>query len=510
MGTYKGPRHRGWFLGLRMVLASVIAFGPAVPAFAVSLKDIPVVEPTNLHAFVKGTPGSPEAAAAKESLVVLGKALFWDMQVGSDDVQACASCHFNAGADPRPTNQLNPGGLAPNAAADTVFGNSTMPGIPGANQAPWNFGFGPNTRLVANNFPFHLRQNPTEPKGLDDATGTLRDTNDVSSSQGVREGDLPFPFNDGVFNSGGANQRRVEPRNAPTMINAAFSLDMFWDGRASFIFNGQNPFGFRDRDARVTQNQGGPGATANLQPVRVRIPFASHASQSVGPPLSGFEMSGTFRTFPELADKMLDPDTKVLGLQVVHPDDSVLGAYAKAGYLVGNSGELDDVPGMESLVAPGTDLTYLELIQSTFKDEWWNGGPAHVRENFALFFGLSMQAYQGSLIADNTPLDRFLGTDNDVRGGGGAIPADPNALTPQELLGLDIFQGTNLSGQNLDPNAVPDPLEPLAPLPGLVNGACINCHILPETTNHTVRLAGAQAERRTLRTPGRDRWPDRS
>ena len=32
-------------------------------------------------------------------------------------------------------------------------------------------------------------------------------------------------------------------------------------------------------------------------------------------------------------------------------------------------------------------------------------------------------------------------------------------------------------------------IDPLAP--GLVNGGCFNCHILPETTNHNVRLAGA-------------------
>src|SRR5215467_716136 len=47
--------------------------------------------------------------ADKSAAIVLGKALFWDMQAGSDDVQACASCHFNAGADSRPANTLNPG-----------------------------------------------------------------------------------------------------------------------------------------------------------------------------------------------------------------------------------------------------------------------------------------------------------------------------------------------------------------------------------------------------------------
>jgi hypothetical protein len=43
-----------------------------------------------------------------DELLVLGKALFWDMRVGSDNVQACASCHFHAGADNRARNQLHP------------------------------------------------------------------------------------------------------------------------------------------------------------------------------------------------------------------------------------------------------------------------------------------------------------------------------------------------------------------------------------------------------------------
>jgi len=57
------------------------------------------------------------------ALAVLGKALFWDMQVGSDGIQACASCHYNAGADSRFKNQVNPG-------SDNSFNS-----VSGANQA---------------------------------------------------------------------------------------------------------------------------------------------------------------------------------------------------------------------------------------------------------------------------------------------------------------------------------------------------------------------------------------
>ena len=56
--------------------------------------------------------------------MALGKALFWDSSVGGDG-QACASCHFNAGADPRIVNQLNPGLRA--VPFDDKFGG-TQPG----------------------------------------------------------------------------------------------------------------------------------------------------------------------------------------------------------------------------------------------------------------------------------------------------------------------------------------------------------------------------------------------
>src|SRR5438105_5935704 len=52
-------------------------------------------------------PGGP-FIADEQDVLQLGKALFWDTQVGSDG-QACASCHFIAGADNRVKNAINPG-----------------------------------------------------------------------------------------------------------------------------------------------------------------------------------------------------------------------------------------------------------------------------------------------------------------------------------------------------------------------------------------------------------------
>ena len=82
--------------------------------------------------------------ANREMAEVLGKALFWDMQVGSDGVQACGSCHFNAGVDNRTRNQLNPGTLGNFFALQVA---------------------GPNQDVVPGDFPFHKRSNldPGEP-----------------------------------------------------------------------------------------------------------------------------------------------------------------------------------------------------------------------------------------------------------------------------------------------------------------------------------------------------------
>src|SRR5713101_118469 len=119
-----------------------------------SLKSIPVPEPRNIARYIKD----------RNAAIALGKALFWDMAVGSDG-QACGSCHFQAGADSRSKNQLNPGFRA--VPPDTTF---QLAG-----------GHGPNYQLTANDFPFHKLAVP------DDQNSTvLFDTNDITSSQGVR------------------------------------------------------------------------------------------------------------------------------------------------------------------------------------------------------------------------------------------------------------------------------------------------------------------------------------
>ena len=109
-----------------------------------------------------------------------------------------------------------------------------------------------------------------------------------------------MPVADPVFNIDGVNTRRAEPRNTPTMINAAFNLNNFWDRRARNIFNGVSVHGAGDAAARVLRATG----LNHIAPVVVRIDNASLASQAVGPPLSDREMGSLGRTFQDVGKRL--------------------------------------------------------------------------------------------------------------------------------------------------------------------------------------------------------------
>jgi cytochrome c peroxidase len=397
---------------------------PPVPP---SLKTIGVPLPQDLDAFVKN----------RAWAVVLGKALFWDMDAGSDR-QACASCHFHAGADNRVKNQFNPGFPI---TADKSFGDAS--GLTGSGAHA-----GPNYTAIAADFPFHRLSDPENRESL-----ALYDTNDRFSSQGTFNGafvstsalpilltdmcDPPDPATN-PFHVGNVFVRKVEPRNTPTMINAGFNFRNFWDGRANNIFNGVSPFGRRDTQARIWVRT----YYGSVTQVQVALENSSLASQAVGPPLSDFEMSCAGRTFADLGRKMLP--RRALGSQLVHPQDSVLGPYAS---------------GL------GLRLTYAELVQNAFHDKYWaaiqpvNGSFTQMEANFSLFWGLSIMLYEATLVSDEAPFDRFRGD--------AMTPPNPYALTTQQQLGLDVF---------------------------MTKGKCINCHGGPEFSNAASHLQAENQE----------------
>jgi cytochrome c peroxidase len=384
------------------------------------LRSVPVPGPSNLSDFV----------SSKEKTIELGKALFWDMQVGSDNVQSCATCHFHSGVDNRSKNQINPGLL------------SQLPGAPDGYQ----LGGAPNYQMKATDFPFHKLSDINNRKST-----VLSDTNDIASSQGVFyglfEGKNPKDGSDIVsyqndpdsFRVGNANVRRVAPRNTPSTINAIFNFRNFWDGRAQNDFNGRNPFGNRDAKARIVKATG-----SGLQAVKISLNNSSLASLSTGPPLSSFEMSALGRKFPDIGARFSFTSmnigkklffVRVLNKQLVDRNDSVLGKYSLAPQ-------------------KGVNQSYPAMIRAAFKPEYWDstsivqiddnsnplqflsapGRPLKEDEftlmdyNAPLFFGLAVQSYLATLVSDDTPLDQYLS-------------GNSAALTAQQKRGKDLFEG---------------------------------------------------------------------
>ncbi len=377
-----------------MLMAGAAWGAIAVPPPAlVPLNQLAVPEPPNIFQFVKN----------KAAAIRLGKAFFWDMQVGSDGMTACATCHFSAGTDTRLKNTMNPG----TNAGDTVFQVK-----------------GPNQTLLPGDFPFHERQAPVDFK----ASPQVRDSNDVVGSQGVRLNqfvdivpgsavDNGFSIADAIFNVSGVNTRQVTGRNTPSTINAVFNFSNFWDGRASSFFNGSSPFGPLDQGAGVWFNVNG---TLTKQPVSFE--FASLASQATGPPLSDVEMSFRGRTFPQLGRKMFS--LTPLAKQTVHPDDSELGNLSRA--TLQPDGTITGPKGLSS--------SYAQMVRDAFQNNLWNSnlltpdGFTQMEANFALYWGLAIQLYEATLVSDDTPFDRFLG-------------GDETALTNQQQDGFNLFFG---------------------------------------------------------------------
>jgi cytochrome c peroxidase len=397
--------------GRRMALRAALALGIAVTGLVLWI----AAGGTHTARAIKGpvvaaldtmpVPAPPDEASYikdKSAAVKLGKALFWDMQAGSDGRTACATCHYNAGADNRSRNEINP---RQPAGVDPKFDMK-----------------GPNAQLTADDFPFHKLANPN-----DRASQVLSDTANVSGSQGV----MPSVFDgvtpgepaddqhvlgpDALFSIGGTDVRRTTGRNTPSVINAVFNFRNFWDGRAQNDFNGVDPFGSRNTDARVAKVDPATGAVDKVQ---VDITNSSLASQAVGPPGNPTEMSSDGRTLSDIGTKLLS--LRPLRTQIVSPKDSVLGSDV-------------DPTGR------GIRTSYADLIKQAFQPDWWNSdaavaGPkgqdySLMAYNFSLFWGLAIQAYEATLVSDQTPADRFF------RG-------ETNAISDAAKRGLTVFETT--------------------------------------------------------------------
>lgn len=445
---------------LSVILASCsLTAGVAIAALTPPQPYVPVLD-------ANGDPiPGPDGKMQKQSLeaagilnpdgrqwaIALGKALFWDQQAGSDG-QACASCHFVAGADTRLTNPLSPGikDITKGPNGDTAFGSersdtgAVAPGMmPSGAKADSNY------TLQSSDFPLHQLVNK-----FDRNSAIITTTNDRVSSQGAFSGSfksaMPLGLPDKcskadptVFHAGKFAARQVEPRNTPTTVNAAFFLRNFLDTRANSMFNGVGVFGMRDilgdPNMRLIVLDG------NNKPQLgwLDVEDATLASQAVGPPLSELEMSCLGRSFADVGRRLLF--TVPLLPQKVAKDDSVLGGYASAS---GQGLALKNV--------------YAALIMKAFDKKYWaapgrykiaNGqltksgtGYAQIEQNFSMFWGIAIMLYEQSLVSDQSEMDTLLASQRIAPPPpfvpGGTCSAD-SSVDPLLVRGCTIFFGAN-------------------------------------------------------------------
>lgn len=509
-----------------------------------SLKNVIVNDPGGLTDFLRNGvgPGGIDPAA-RQAAIQLGKALFWDRQIGSDG-QSCASCHFRAGADHRTRNQLSPNQRNTDPEERVTFDRTAAGGL------------GPNYNITAADFPFHQMVDPLEENYI--KREVTFDTDDVMSSQGsfsaafngVPAPNVLFDKATPLADQGGfqmdadpgagvnmVNVRRVEPRNTPSTINALFNFHNFWDGRANFSFNGKDPLGPLSLNPFIWANAGGVLTQIPTGGVGI-MTQASLASQAVGPVLSIDEMSFVGRTFPDVGRKILQgptvyssyapdpppatPDSldptqtrRPLQFQEVADTDSHLsplllgqpvdrpGAGAAGLQLTFPTATITTYDPTRAFPA-GTTANmpmYQALIQIAFQPRWWDApqtgtvdpflnvpqqqrinGYTLMETNFSLFFGIAVQLYEQELRADQSAFDLFMAGDDTFgsTGKGAAYGITDSELQQARLRGLLTFIKTDLFFQQRNPV-----------FNGIRQGACVFCHGGPEMTNASLAAAGA-------------------
>ncbi len=258
----------------------------ALPLFAVALAGAAALTGPAPDGPTDGLPtvNFPAQNPFSEEKRILGKMLFWDEQLSSDNTVACATCHTPefGGADPRRLRHPGVDGIL--QTPDDVFGS---PGILRANAA------------------------------------------------GDYERDPAFGLGPQATN-----------RAAPSAINAAFSPELFWDGRARSTFT-------------------------NPQTGQVSIPAGGALeSQSVGPPLSSVEMAHAGRNWDQVAAKLAGAVPLAVAADL--PPDVRAAAQAWR--------------------------TYPALFHRAF------GSPAITAERIAF----AIATYERTLVSDQTPWDALI------------------------------------------------------------------------------------------------------
>ncbi len=361
----------------------------------------------------------------KDWLLVLGRAFFWDQQMGSDG-GSCASCHYSAGTDNRLTGQLNPAFRA-GGGADTNMGCTEGSECADGTETASGGTAGSDYTFVEKDYPFRQFEGDV----VTDRNAPVRiNSNDIHSSAGSFDAEFKRAFhgkeicgkpNTEIFYKDGKGKwhgrklakRAVEPRNTAITTNSGMLFSLAWDGRANNIFSGVGVHGLTDiknnPNKRLIKMDGYDPILTHIE-----IENAALASFSVGPILDNLEMSCDGRTFADVARKILY--TRPLRMQRIAKTDSTFGIH---GPKYATHGDLRaKKKGLKR------KYKYYKLIQLAFEDDWWKGkglwkiedgklkkmesydyGHTQMEMNFSMFWGLALDAYQKSLVSDQSRFD---------------------------------------------------------------------------------------------------------
>jgi cytochrome c peroxidase len=419
----------------------------------------------------------------KNAAIALGKAFFWDQQIGSD-LQSCASCHFVAGADTRIQNEMNPGfnDITYGPTGDTAFGSTRSDtGQVPAGYMPSGALAGPNYTLTAADFPLFQLLNELD-RNSPVVTGTNDRVGPAGSFSEVYDRSFPLLLPDDVcsitkasaaiFRAGPYPARQVEPRQAPTVVNAALNNRQFWDGRANNMFNGVGPFGMRDINGDPSKRLVFLDGSGNPYLGYLQLPNASLASQAMAPPVASAEMSCSGRTFKDVGRKMIL--RQPLEVQAVDAHDSVLGSYRSPLGL-----------GLNPF-----KYTYGSMIKAAFADTYWKdtgkytitstgvltkdpNGYSQMETNFSMFWGIAIMLYEATLISDQSEFDSLVASGDLNIGPGGIGCTTTSKVDPLLAKGCRIFHGTTIpiGGGNFL---------------GGKGGNCLFCHANPTFSENQV------------------------
>ncbi|MDX2053417.1 MAG: cytochrome c peroxidase [Polyangiaceae bacterium] len=357
-----------------------------------------------------------------ETKALLGKILFWDEQLGGDSTVACGTCH-------RP----NAGGTDPRSAQVAAH-------LPG-----------PDTLLDT----------------ADDVRGSLGVVR--CDAQGVKTG-LAV---------------QVTGRKAPTYLDAMFSPQLFWDGRAECRSQGCPSFtAFEDPDNPGTFPITYGGALEN---------------QAVGPPMSPVEMACEGAAWPALHARLAGAEPLKLARQIpadllqfiLANDKSYPKLFAAAFGSQQTSGPTDEINTRRIAFAIATHERRLLSNQTAW--DRWNAGddaaltPAQVR-GFELFHTKARCSlcHQPPTFADGA--FHFIGFHKPAWDQGrypfDTIASTPGAIRTPTLRNVGLREASGLTHSGAGPGISLEKLMELYNMGGLVNdpdiaGVPISPTILP-------------------------------